>query len=65
MTEEQIRKARVEFREGYRNFGHSTLATVMDAWDRGFADALKIVTDEMREMRVNLERRQGYDGRRG
>ena len=68
MTDQQIAEARERFREEAKvlrlsQFPDVAAATV--AWERGFADALKIVTDEMREMRVNLERRQAYDGRRG
>ena len=68
MTDQQVAEARERFREEANvlrlsQFPDVAAATV--AWERGFADALKIVTDEMREMRVNLERRQAYDGRRG
>ena len=68
MTDQQVAEARERFREEVKvlrlsQFPDVAAATV--AWERGFADALKIVTEEMREMRVNLERRQAYDGRRG
>ena len=68
MTDQQIAEARERFREEAKalrlsQFPDVAAATV--AWERGFADALKIVTGDMREMRVNLERRQAYDGRRG
>ena len=68
MTNEQIAKARERFREEVKvlrlsQFPDVAAATI--AWERGFADAVRLATEDMREMRVNLERRQAYDGRRG
>ena len=68
MTDQQVAEARERFREESKSAGipmMPAMAAAAVAWDRGFADALKIVTGDMREMRVNLERRQAYDGRRG
>ena len=68
MTDQQVAEARERFREEAKvlrlsQFPDVAAATV--AWERGFADAVRIATEDMREMRVNLERRQAYDGRRG
>jgi len=68
MTNEQIAKARERFREEVKvlrlsQFPDVAAATI--AWERGFADAVRLATEDMKEMRVNLERRQAYDGRRG
>ena len=67
MTNEQIAKARERFREEVKvlrlsQFPDVAAATI--AWERGFADAVRLATEDMKEMRVNLERRQAYDGRR-
>ena len=68
MTDQQVAEARERFREEAKvlrlsQFPDVAAATV--AWERGFADAVRLATEDMREMRVNLERRQAYDGRRG
>ena len=67
MTDQQVAEARERFREEAKvlrlsQFPDVAAATV--AWERGFADAVRIATEDMKEMRVNLERRQAYDGRR-
>ena len=67
MTDQQVAEARERFREEVRvlrlsKFPDIAAATI--AWDRGFADAVRLATEDMKEMRVNLERRQAYDGRR-
>ena len=68
MTDQQVAEARERFREEAKvlrlsQFPDVAAATV--AWERGFADAVRLATEDMKEMRVNLERRQAYDGRRG
>ena len=68
MTNQQVSEARERFREEAKvlrlsQFPDVAAATI--AWERGFADAVRLATEDMREMRVNLERRQAYDGRRG
>ena len=68
MTDQQVAEARERFREEVKvlrlsQFPDVAAATI--AWERGFADAVRLATEDMREMRVNLERRQAYDGRRG
>ena len=67
MTDQQVAEARERFREEAKvlrlsQFPDVAAATI--AWERGFADAVRLATEDMREMRVNLERRQAYDGRR-
>ena len=67
MTDQQVAEARERFREEANvlrlsQFPDVAAATV--AWERGFADAVRLATEDMKEMRVNLERRQAYDGRR-
>ena len=68
MTDQQVAEARERFREEAKvlrlsQFPDVAAATI--AWERGFADAVRLATEDMKEMRVNLERRQAYDGRRG
>ena len=68
MTDQQVAEARERFREEVKvlrlsQFPDVAAATI--AWERGFADAVRLATEDMKEMRVNLERRQAYDGRRG
>ena len=67
MTDQQVAEARERFREEVKvlrlsQFPDVAAATI--AWERGFADAVRLATEDMKEMRVNLERRQAYDGRR-
>ena len=67
MTDQQVAEARERFREEAKvlrlsQFPDVAAATI--AWERGFADAVRLATEDMKEMRVNLERRQAYDGRR-
>ena len=67
MTDQQVAEARERFREEVKvlrlsQFPDVAAATI--AWERGFADAVRLATEDMKEMRVNLERRQAYDWRR-